>query len=114
MLYFNAIEPFTLELLNSLMIWEYIQQFVLVGGTALALHLGHRKSVDLDFQLQKFDIDYLLSLYHEKYTHQTTFHVIRSMTWFKDAGHDPDPIVFDPEVTWVKVKNKIVKEIQKL
>jgi hypothetical protein len=69
---------------------------------------------DLYFLLQKFDIDYLLLLYHEKYAHQTTFHVIRSMTWFKDAEHDPDPIVLDPKVTWVKVKNKIVKEIQKL
>jgi hypothetical protein len=69
---------------------------------------------DLYFLLQRFDIDYLLSLYHEKYAHQTTFHVIRSMTWFKDAEHDPDPFVFDPKVTWLEVKNKIVKEIQKI
>jgi len=28
---------------------DEVKQFYLVGGTALALHLGHRKSFDLDF-----------------------------------------------------------------
>jgi predicted nucleotidyltransferase component of viral defense system len=28
---------------------DYLQDFTLVGGTALALQLGHRKSIDLDF-----------------------------------------------------------------
>jgi predicted nucleotidyltransferase component of viral defense system len=49
MLHFETIEPFTLELLRSLMRQSYLEQFVLVGGTALALQIGHRKSVDLDF-----------------------------------------------------------------
>ena len=34
--------------------------FVLVGGTAVALHLGHRRSVDFDwFTHEKFDPLYL-------------------------------------------------------
>jgi hypothetical protein len=41
---------------------EYISNFVLVGGTALALQIGHRKSIDLDmFTLQDFDAESLLS-----------------------------------------------------
>ena len=36
----------TLELLSSAGI---LQDFYLAGGTALALHLGHRLSEDLDF-----------------------------------------------------------------
>lgn len=48
MLHYQTVEPHTLELLKSLMQKPYLQQFVLVGGTALALQIGHRKSVDID------------------------------------------------------------------
>lgn len=48
MLHYEAIEPKTLELLNSLMKEEAFHPLRLVGGTALALQLGHRLSVDLD------------------------------------------------------------------
>ena len=34
--------------LDKLMASMYLQDYVLVGGTALSLQLGHRKSVDLD------------------------------------------------------------------
>lgn len=39
----------TLSVLKKLGKWDKIKSFVLVGGTALALELGHRKSEDLDF-----------------------------------------------------------------
>lgn len=48
MLQYRAIYPETLELLNTLMQQSNLQKFYLVGGTALALQLGHRISVDLD------------------------------------------------------------------
>lgn len=48
MLYKEAVEPPTLELLKSLQTRQYLSGFYLVGGTALALYNGHRKSVDLD------------------------------------------------------------------
>ena len=48
MLHYEAIEPKTLELLNSLMKEETFQHLRLVRGTALALQIGHRLSVDLD------------------------------------------------------------------
>lgn len=48
MLHLAAIEPGTLGLLKSLMAKDYVQPFVLVGGTALALQIGHRKSIDID------------------------------------------------------------------
>ena len=203
MLHYQTVEPHTLELLKSLMQKSYLQQFVLVGGTALALQIGHRKSVDLDmftvqdfnteklvplllqdyslvptlqlpqtliadinevkvdfirfkyrfirpiieieglrmlsiediapmkldaitgrgskkdffdlyFLLQQFSLDKLFELYLEKYPHQTTFHVARSIAYFVDAENNPDPLVFDKKVTWAKVKKTISKEIQKL
>ncbi len=61
MLQLATIEPFTLGLLKELMTRAYMKPFFLVGGTALALQMGHRKSIDLDFfSLQDFDKDLLL------------------------------------------------------
>ena len=48
MLQRSAIEPTTLELLEQLMNVPELQNFSLVGGTALALKYGHRTSIDLD------------------------------------------------------------------
>jgi hypothetical protein len=49
MLSYQSVEPHTLELLKAIMGESIFQDMRLVGGTALALQYGHRKSVDLDF-----------------------------------------------------------------
>ncbi len=48
MLHTETVAPETLELLSRLMQDSFFNNFVLVGGTAISLHLGHRISVDLD------------------------------------------------------------------
>ncbi len=48
MYYFETVERSTLELLKKLMSDSKMNSFLLVGGTALALRLGHRISVDID------------------------------------------------------------------
>ncbi|MBY0427425.1 MAG: nucleotidyl transferase AbiEii/AbiGii toxin family protein [Cytophagales bacterium] len=41
---------------------DYLSSFVLVGGTSLALQIGHRKSIDLDlFTVQDFNSENLVS-----------------------------------------------------
>ena len=49
MLHLETVEYSTLELLRKLQSLPILRDTRLVGGTALALQLGHRKSVDLDF-----------------------------------------------------------------
>ena len=49
MLYFNTIESKTLDLLKQIQNNKQFSGTRLVGGTALALQIGHRKSIDLDF-----------------------------------------------------------------
>lgn len=49
MLSYCTVEPHTLELLKRLTSHPLTSEMRLVGGTALALQYGHRKSVDLDF-----------------------------------------------------------------
>jgi hypothetical protein len=55
MLYRETVSPELLELLIDLMSEEDLLGLRLVGGTALALQLGHRNSVDIDL----FGIHYL-------------------------------------------------------
>jgi len=56
MLQYRALYPATLELLKKLMALPELQDFFLVGGTALALQMGHRISLDIDlFTQQDFD-----------------------------------------------------------
>ena len=56
MLYPETVESDTLELLRTLMRDSRFSDFLLAGGTNLALRLGHRYSVDLDlFSFCHFD-----------------------------------------------------------
>jgi len=61
MLYKEAVDASTLELLRSLQSKEYLKGFNLAGGTALALYNGHRKSADIDlFSDFSFDTGQML------------------------------------------------------
>lgn len=46
MLHYETVEKSTLELLKRLMVDDFLKDFVLVGGTALALRLGQRISIE--------------------------------------------------------------------
>jgi len=48
MLYQSTVDDSTVHLLRKLQELPELQQTRLVGGTALALQIGHRKSIDLD------------------------------------------------------------------
>lgn len=47
-IYYNTVTPFLKESLDLLMALPFFSAFRLVGGTALSLQLGHRKSLDID------------------------------------------------------------------
>lgn len=62
------ITPSTLDLLRLLQSDSTLDDFFLVGGTALALQLGHRFSIDLDLFIDKsFDTQQLLTHLSTKY-----------------------------------------------
>jgi len=46
-MYQDILLPDQIELLP--LIREFKKEFYLVGGTAIALHLGHRRSIDFDY-----------------------------------------------------------------
>lgn len=60
MLHFETLPVGTLDLLKDLSAHPALQQFSLVGGTALALRFGHRRSIDFDFFTpDSFDVEAL-------------------------------------------------------
>ena len=74
MLYTATVESTTLQLLKNLCGEGPLKAFNLVGGTALALQIGHRKSVDLDlFSTEQFDAVQLTAWLQAKYGFQTLF-----------------------------------------
>ena len=74
MLYKQTVAPETLELLKRLESEPFMDSFSLAGGTALALYLGHRVSVDLDlFTPESFDEKQLEFSLRHKYGFQTKF-----------------------------------------
>ena len=69
MLYFSVVSPGALELLKSLQKVNELDDFYLVGGTALALKFGHRISIDLDFFTNnEFDTNNLLMVLSNQFT----------------------------------------------
>lgn len=63
MLQSATVTPATLAILKQLMQIPALQQFNLVGGTALALQIGHRISIDLDlFTPTDFDNTQLIEI----------------------------------------------------
>lgn len=58
MLYLGTISQKALGLLKRFMLDDHLSNFSLAGGTALALQLGHRISIDLDlFNQMEFDAE---------------------------------------------------------
>lgn len=52
-MYAKSIDEKTKRVLEKIKKKEFLKNFYLAGGTALAIQLGHRKSIDLDFFSQK-------------------------------------------------------------
>ena len=64
-----------MRLLKQLMQDTMLQDFYLAGGTGLALHLGHRESIDIDlFHGSNFDSRFVCSHLEKKYRAEGVIH----------------------------------------
>src|ERR1700733_2995932 len=73
MLQERTVEPGTMALIKRLSADELLKDFVLVGGTALSLQLGHRKSIDIDMFINKpFDASAIERHFQKTYNRQNT------------------------------------------
>lgn len=102
MLHYQTVEPNTLELLKSLMEKPYLQQFILVGGTALSLQIGHRKSVDLDmFTIEDFATDDIVPLQSTDYDLKIIFQNPKTLICS----------INDIKMDFIRFKYKIIRPI---
>jgi hypothetical protein len=63
MLHLETVEPGTFTILEQLLALPELNDFHLVGGTALSLMYGHRISEDLDlFCVSKFDNNQIIEV----------------------------------------------------
>ncbi len=89
MLRLKSIHPATSALLQSLSSLPELQNFSLAGGTALALQLGHRISVDLDFfTRQPFDSNRLFEFLRNIFTVGHCSQSVNSLSLFIEFQDD--------------------------
>lgn len=130
MLHYQTIESGTLELLRKLMQTDEFKELRLVGGTSLALQIGHRSSIDIDLfgilDTDQFEIDKILnkigSITLLKKTKNINIYLIdgikvdlvnyQSLTYFEDADTEEDPRML-MSMNWEKVKDLITISMQK-
>ena len=71
MLQIKTVEPHTFSILKQLMEISELKDFSLVGGTALSLLYGHRKSDDLDlFSNKPFENNNIINPLKNKFQHR--------------------------------------------
>jgi len=95
MLHKETVNAATLELIKRLQSDLLFRDFVLVGGTALSLQIGHRISVDIDFFTRNnFDNQELLEYlelnygFQMQYIHQNTLKGIINGVFVDFLKHD--------------------------
>jgi len=105
MLHKETVEKPTLELLTKLMNDNSLKEFVLVGGTALALQTGHRISINLDlFSISAFDSNNLGNYLRINYNFELDF-VARNTLKGEIDGVQLDFITH--QYPWVQKQNII-------
>lgn len=107
MLHTQTVEPNTLSLLKQLMEMPELNDFYLVGGTALSLKFGHRISVDIDlFSHTTPNFSSIHALLKAKFNHhylsenlKINFAIFCQIFDIKtDLVHYPHPIISEIEI----------------
>lgn len=102
----ETVEPATLGLLKKITSIPGLESFRLVGGTALSLLYGHRKSIDLDlFTDQPFDRKWLIETVEDHLGNITPLYESNSKAVYQC-------IIQNVKVDFVSVRDKFKNPIQ--
>jgi hypothetical protein len=99
----EAFYPKTKSVLKLIKDTDILRKFYLAGGTGLAIQLGHRKSIDLDFFTQKFPNHDLLIQSLTPYNPQI----------ISQSKGTLDTIIKDVKVSFLKYKYPLIKETKR-
>jgi hypothetical protein len=67
--------------------------------------------IDLNYLLQSFSLEQIISFYNAKFYDGSEFIVLKSLSYFDDADNDPDPLMLKP-YTWENTKKVIRNVVQ--
>ncbi len=105
MLHTQTLAPQTLELIQALQAEPMLKGFHLVGGTSLALQIGHRISVDIDlFTREDYDVDDLLSLFINRYGFQRNYQRGKTLKDFIDVYFLLEQFTLEEMLSFYKTK----------
>ena len=134
----DVILPETFDLLRRIQEDTFFEGFFLVGGTALALQIDHRLSIDLDFfSLQPFDNQQVESHLSEQYGFQTDYVAtntlkgfvqnvkvdfltdayplvkplipLKGITWFEDIDFELEKPMLKRKISFGEVKQRLLE-----
>lgn len=73
----------TFNLIRQLQSLEFLKDFNLVGGTALALQIGHRNSIDIDlFSQKQFDSNQMVNALQENFSVEVSLNTTNTLLTF--------------------------------
>lgn len=103
MLHYETVHTQPLELLKELNSFAPLNDFYLVGGTALSLQAGHRISIDLDFFSNAgFDASLLLESLKTKFTARA----------FNIANNTLTAVIKEIKVDFIRHNYPLIKPVQ--
>jgi len=70
--------------------------------------------IDLYYLLKSYSLEQMLTFYTDKYSGDSVFMVLKSLTYFDDAEMDIAPNVLDLNINWKTIKNTITNEVKQL
>lgn len=103
-------EPLLIENIRML----DIRDIVAMKLKAIAQRGSKKDFFDIYFFLQQMKMESMLQLFKRKFEQHELFYIVKSLTYFNDAEDDADPILFDKDVTWAKVKTLIHEKVKNL
>ena len=96
MLHTQTVQPATLELLKRLLAIPELDGFALVGGTNLALQLGHRLSIDLDlFTNKPFSLASVKDAIHLHFPGAIQLDEMKQTLWYQIDGVKTDIVLHE-------------------
>ena len=105
MFFTESVSPELLNLLKVIMMKNEFNEFILGGGTSLALRFGHRQSIDIDlFTVDPFDSNLCINSLHNLFSdlevvNRTTGSVCAVVSNCKvDILHHSYPLLYKPVV----------------
>jgi hypothetical protein len=91
---------------------DLLNGWILAGGTALALQLGHRVSIDLGFfHHEDFEVTPLRALVQQRFrnTEFNVMHLLCSLVYFDDAETEPMPKMLS-KTGWPVIRLRLERE----